>query len=244
MKTLALFFAGMLIITLSFAQNPTFPNEQTETKVIAPKFCTNDKIIQGETYKTIDEFLSKNIVYPELSVSCNIQGTEVVRFTVSASGDISGFRVINSVCKKMDEEVIKVLKLTNGMWQPAYVNGQPVSMEKDVSVSFILHPSNDFVKMAKSYMKQGNKLFFEKNNPKKALKFYDMGITLLPYNETLLAVRGLCKYELGDETGAHSDWERLTTQIDGNSVDPAMENLPVKVIQTRGYSEMMLALKK
>jgi TonB family protein len=230
----------MLIAAFSFGQNqkPDFNIELEETKVIPPKFCANDKFIQGETFETIDEFMSKNVVYPTQSSTCRVQGTELVKFTVNPSGELTNFVVLNSVCKKMDEEVIKVLKLTNGMWQPGFANGYPNAMEKEVSVAFVLHPSNDFVKMAKSYMKQGNKMLFEKNNPKKALKYYDAGINLLPNNETLLAVRGLCKYELGDDTGASRDWERIS------SLSPTFDSeLLSKLTDLKGYKEFVEVFK-
>jgi hypothetical protein len=229
MKTSVIFLASMFIATLSFAQGQTLYNSEAE--VIDPMFCANDKIIQGETYKTIDEFLSKNIVYPALSISCKTQGTEVVRFTVNTSGELTNFTVINSVCKKMDEEVIKVLELTDGMWQSGTINGNPVAMVKEVSVVFNLHCSNNFVAMAKSYLKKGNKMLFKKSNPKKALKCYDMGINLLPNNETLLAARGLCKFKMGDKTGAILDWERVNTRKDINSIDLEKDNLVVNAVQ-------------
>jgi tetratricopeptide (TPR) repeat protein len=246
MKTNVIFLIISLIANLSNSQNVTLTTQKSinDIEVNAPKFCSGDKIIQGENYNTIDEFLSKNIVYPPASASCSTQGTELVRFTVTPRGELTNFCIINSVCKKMDEEVIKVLQLTNGMWQPACIDGKPVAMDKEVSVVFMIHPSSDFVAMAKSYLKQGNKLFFEKANPKKALKYYNMGINFLPNNETLLAARGLCKYELGDETGAISDWERLKMQNTKDVSGEEMENLAENAVKMRGYSEMMLALEK
>jgi tetratricopeptide (TPR) repeat protein len=236
----------MLIAAFSFAQNQPhdYVNELNENEVIPPKFCAIDKVIQGETYENIDEFMSKNIVYPVQSTTCSFQGTELVKFTVNPSGQLTNFAVINSVCKKMDEEVINVLKLTNGMWQPGFVNGSPVAMEKEVSVAFVLHPSNDFVEMAKDCMKHGNVLLFEKGNPKKALKYYNMGINLLPNNETLLAARGLCKYEMGDETGADRDWERLKIVAGRNKSASETDILADNFIAMRGYAKMKKTIKK
>lgn len=236
----------MLIASSSFSQNQShyFLNELNENEVIPPEFCAIQKVIQGETYENMDEFMSKNLIYPVQSSTCRFQGTELVKFTVNPTGELSNFSVINSVCKKMDEEVIKVLELTNGMWQPGFVNGKPVAMDKEVSVAFVLHTSNDFVEMAKNYMKQGNKMLFEKNNPKKALKYYDSGINLLPNNETLLAARGLCKYEMGDEAGATRDWERLRIIAERNGSVRETENLVDGFIAMRGYTEMKKTIEK
>ena len=212
-----------------------------EVNVVPPKFVGLSNpipAIKEGKFESFEDYLARNIVYPEKDAKSFNQGTEVVQFVISPTGELTDFAVLNSVCKKMDEEVIKVLKLTNGMWQPGFVNGCPAAMEKEVSVAFVLHPSNDFVKMAKSYMKQGNKMLFEKSNPKKALKYYDAGINLLPNNETLLAVRGLCKYELGDETGASRDWERISSL--SHTFD---SELLSKLTDLKGYKEFITAFK-
>lgn len=44
---------------------------------------------------------------------------------------------------------------------------------------------------------------------KKALKFYNEGVNYMPCESTLLAARGICKYEMGDEEGAEQDQLRL-----------------------------------
>lgn len=246
MKTNVIFLVCMLIAAFSEAQNQpnAFKNELTENEVIPPRFCASNKVIQGDCFETIDEFLLKNVVYPDESRNCGFYGTELIKFRVSQSGEPTHFDIINSVCKKMDEEVINVLKQTSGMWIPATVNGQHVAMDVEVSVVFALHPSTDFVLLAKNYLKRGNQNLFEKNNPKKALRFYDMGIKLLPNNETLLAARGLCKYELGDENGAIRDWERFKTVAERNHSLTETENLALSFNAMKGYPEMMKTIKE
>ncbi len=144
----------------------------------------------------------------------------------------------------MDEEVIKALKMTVGMWIPATVNSKPVAMDVEVSVVFALHPSTDFVVLAKDYLKHGNRYLFEKNNPKKAIKYYDLGVNLLPNNETLLAVRGLCNYELGDEKSACCDWERLKIIAERNNKLTETENLALSFNSMKGYHEMMKTINR
>ena len=241
MKTNVIFLACMLIAAFGFTQNRNMNVhiKLDETEVIPPKFCAPDKVIQGECFETIDEFLNKNIVYPVQSVRCSYQGTELVRFTVTQSGELTDFEVINSVCKKMDEEVVNVLKLTSGMWRPAYVNGKPVAMEKEVSIAFMLHPSNDFANMAKNYIKKGNKFLFVKNNPAKALKYYDHGMTYLPYDKSLLLLRGLCRFDQGDKQGAAKDWSRLR-ELGG----PDMSEFAELINDMKGYEEMLAILKE
>jgi len=42
-----------------------------------------------------------------------------------------------------------------------------------------------------------------------SIKHFNAGIRYLPKDESLLMLRGICRYELGDENGALNDWERM-----------------------------------
>jgi tetratricopeptide (TPR) repeat protein len=105
------------------------------------------------------------------------------------------------------------------MWIPGIINGKTVAMPGEISVVFKINTKDNFTEIAKKYMNKGNHALFVKNQPEKALKFFNQGINYLPNNETLLAVRGLCRYRLGDEAGANRDWERtkVLAQRNGNT---------------------------
>ena len=104
---------------------------------------------------------------------------------------------------------MKVLKSTSGRWHPGTINGEPAAMEREVTVAFKLNPSDDFVKMAAFCLKHGNELLYFNSNPRKALKYFERGINILPNNEDLLIARSLCRMKLGDQEGADRDWNRL-----------------------------------
>ncbi|MDP2844208.1 MAG: tetratricopeptide repeat protein, partial [Acetobacterium sp.] len=86
------------------------------------------------------------------------------------------------------------------------------------------------------------KLFIEKN-PKKALKYYDMGIALLPNEYSLLLARGMCRFELGNEEGARSDWNRcrILSEAEKVQLDPEYWADSEKL---KGYNEMMQLTQK
>lgn len=130
------------------------------------------------------------------------------------------------------------------MWNPGTTNGNPVAMENEVSISFYIHSIDEMIKMANDYQQKGNKFMIVKNNPEKALKFYNKAITLLPGEETLLAMRGLCKYNLNDKNGALTDWNRLKTLSGRNYSTPNFENLAQNIIASEGYSEMLKTINK
>ena len=122
---------------------------------------------------------------------------------------IKDYEVVNSISTDVDNEVIRILETTNGRWKPGTVNGNPVEMKTEVLVSFFLSSEEDLIKAAKNYQKKADKIMLEKNNPKKALRYYNQGITLLPFEESLLAMRSLCHYEMGNMENAEKDWNRM-----------------------------------
>jgi len=222
----------MLAAAFAFAQN----QDLQEIKVTAPQF-------RSEFYQNLNDFLLSGIEYPIESIKTGNEGTEVIQFVITPMGNITDIRVINSISEIIDLEMIRILEITAGMWIPGTANGEPVAMEKEISVVFKISQKSDFVTKAKCYLVLGNKMLFINNKPEKALKYFDKGITLLPNEETLLAVRGLCKYEMGDFEGAKNDWNRLKIPEEKNDTEFLIET-SVNYSQLSGYSEMMTFVNK
>jgi TonB family protein len=235
MKKSVIFLTSMVITMIAAGQNQRMVEEITVTP---PKFSADQTLIQGKYFKTIDDFLMNTVQYPQEAVNYGQQGTEVVKFVVTPSGEVTNFNVINSVCSGMDDEVIRMLQLTNGMWLPGLINGEPVAMAQEVSVVFKLHPSGDFVAMAKDYLKQGNKMLL-KGNTRKALNFYDKAVTLLPMEEALLAVRGMCRFQLGDADGAAADCKRLKSLGYFNNQHNETEYVSSSIEDLKKFAEMI-----
>lgn len=241
MKTISIFTLIMLAAVFAFGQKQNID----EVKVTPPKFTgiTNAvSTMKDGNFGSIDDYLAKNIQYPEKDVMSFKQGTEVIQFIVSPTGEVSDFTIINSVSPQINEEVIRVLQTTNGMWVPGYNNGNPVAMEKEVSVVFKIEGSrfsSDFKTQASSHFTKGGELFLIQHNPKKALKYYNKGIMLLPNDEGLLLMRGMARYEMGDKEGATRDWERI------NALGGSVSNKHLSSLTNlRGYEELSHILNK
>jgi tetratricopeptide (TPR) repeat protein len=214
MKTSLFFAAGMLIAAIATGQN----QELIAIEVTSPAF----RIGASES---VDDFLQKHVEYPTESHRWKLQGTEVVQFVVTNQGKLSDYKVINSVSAEIDKEVIRLLELTSGMWSPGTINGEPVDMEKEVSLEFKISQNSDFIEMAKWNMQKGNELLFLRDQPKKAIKYFDLAVNYLPNNETIHAVRGYCKYRMGDENGADRDWERANILAERQGLNFDFKNL-------------------
>ena len=234
----------MLIAFFAYGQNQNVE----DVEITAPQFANikNAAALQSEYPNTlIKTFLKNYIVYPKNAAYCNIEGTEVVRFTVTTEGKVKDFKIVNSVCPEMDKAVVSALELTDGLWFPGTKNGKPADIEIEIPFTFCStnfgskSVSNYFNERATTLFSKGNILLFEKGNVKKALKYYEKGVTYLPYDQSLLLLRGLCLYELGDKEGASQDWKRMK---DLGGAD--MTKLTASVKNMKGYNEVMAILKK
>ncbi len=85
----------------------------------------------------VNEFLRKNIKYPRKAKRKKIEGEVVVQYTIAVDGSVTDIKVIKSVHKTLDNEVIRVLKLMD-LWEPAYQRGKPVIYTLTQSFTFRL----------------------------------------------------------------------------------------------------------
>ncbi len=66
--------------------------------------------------QALDNFLSQKIVYPEYSKQNCISGTIKVGFVVDGNGKVINPRVIQGLGIDLDDEALRVVKLTSGKW--------------------------------------------------------------------------------------------------------------------------------
>lgn len=217
MKTIIILLSCLLVSCVTFGQVETRDTGKVCEDVVAPKYLGVKKsTLLNE--RSLEAYLQKNIKYPNRH-AC-LEGTEVVRFTVTPTGELKDFKIINSVSYYCDQEVINVLKTTNGMWAPGYKNGVPVAMEEEISMVFKSDETDfdkiidAFTEKAMKYYKKGNTNLIVKNNPKKALRNFDKALNYRPYDCCILLLRGIAKNELDDKEGAQRDWARMNAIIE------------------------------
>lgn len=194
--------------------------ELGEITVTPPTFMGEEyaaeKLAEAET-KTINDFLAKNVIYPDRAKSLSREGIVVAQFVVTETGDISNIEIINPVSHDLDAEVIRGIRKTNGMWRPGSNNGQPLAMVKEACVCFEIGFSENsreltaqkFTKLARYHFSRGAKRLLEKQHPKAALRAFNNAMIYQPLDKALLLNRSYCKYALGDIEGARDDWNRI-----------------------------------
>jgi protein TonB len=92
---------------------------------IPPSFRGGDEALK--------EFIKSNLVYPEESKISGISGTVMVEFLVDTDGSIKDIQILYSLDRFTDMEVIRVVKLMNGLWKPGERDDKKVAMRVFVS---------------------------------------------------------------------------------------------------------------
>jgi periplasmic protein TonB len=86
----------------------------------------------------LGKFLQKNLKYPEKAFRANVSGKVYVEFMVESDGTLTNFNNLKSVGFGIDEEAIRVLKLSP-KWIPAKHKGRNVRSRFTIPMS--MHPS-------------------------------------------------------------------------------------------------------
>lgn len=216
MRQIILLLAFVIISSAVSAQNDKEPKRTDTMGMIEPEFAGN-----SET-SDIQEFLLNNLCHPQYAHKCGIEGTEIIQFKVSPSGNLSEFSILNSVSSECDDAVISALESTGGMWNPGTIDGLPVPMQMKITVIF----KSEGIEMYKTA--QLNKVkadgFLKEGRYKRALKYYNLAIKSCPHHAVPYYRRGMAKYHLGDFDGALNDFNKVA-DLGSNMADSVQSQL-------------------
>ena len=91
----------------------------------------------GDKYDDFQEYVAKNLVYPEEVAENGIQGRVFVQFVVEADGSVSNVSVIRSIHETLDKEAVRVIE-NSPRWKPGMQRGRPVRVSYMFPVYFKL----------------------------------------------------------------------------------------------------------
>lgn len=87
----------------------------------------------------LNRFIAEHITYPKQALDTGAQGTVNLMFIVNKDGSVSDLTILGD--KKgfgLDEEAMRVIKLTSGMWKPALQRDKAVRMRFRIPLKFQL----------------------------------------------------------------------------------------------------------
>jgi TonB family protein len=80
-------------------------------------------------------FIKKNLQYPAAARAHRARGIVIVKFFVETDGSISDVKVVSRVVKDLDDEALRVIRLSPP-WIPATIYGIPVRSTYTINVNF------------------------------------------------------------------------------------------------------------
>lgn len=83
------------------------------------------------------KYFQNNVRYPAMAREEGIEGTVVLRFTVTRNGQIKDLKIVRSVAGGCDEEAMRVVKEMPA-WKPGKHNGQFVNVAYNLPIKFKL----------------------------------------------------------------------------------------------------------
>lgn len=108
-----------------------------ETDEVYEIFDVSEKAAFPGGDEGLQRFIAENITYPPMALENDMQGTINVMFVVDRSGKVKDIAILGS--KKgfgLEEEAMRVIRLTSGQWKPAKQRDKPVSMRFRIPVKF------------------------------------------------------------------------------------------------------------
>ncbi len=248
MKTIFIIFFVVCCTIFCTAQKETreFRTNINEVEVSPPLFTGVRNIVYLENTGTnrFRDYIIANLDY--VVDESTPEGTEVVSFVVTSTGQITDLKVVNSVSSDIDEEFIRVIKNTNGMWKPALKDGKYAAMPQEVSVTFSSNGDlnttiETFKQRAENYFTKACINLYEKHNLRKAENMFDQAVRYLPHDCSTLLLRGICRYGRGNKDGAMEDWSRVK-ELGG--INMAESYLAEDIKELDGYKELMTFLEE
>lgn len=94
-----------------------------------------DKGPEFKGAESLQEYLNKNIKYPEEAKVNNISGIVYVYFEINKKGAVQNARILRGIRDSFDDEVLNAVKSMPD-WEPAYFMDQPLVIQMVMPVSF------------------------------------------------------------------------------------------------------------
>ena len=92
----------------------------------------------GRDYNTFSGWIQRNVVYPQSAVQKGLSGKIIVHFEVNTSGKLENIVILQGLSPELDQEVLNVVKSSEGMWTPGSNRGRPVRVQFNFPVNFVL----------------------------------------------------------------------------------------------------------
>lgn len=90
--------------------------------------------------ESLVNYLAKTVRYPKQAIDSGIQGTVYLVFVINQDSTVSDVRTLNTqIGYGIEEEALRAIKSTSGMWYPAVSRDRLVRMRYRVPIKFRIY---------------------------------------------------------------------------------------------------------
>ena len=95
-------------------------------------------LFMGRDANTFSTWIQRTMVYPPSAVQNRVSGRMIVYFEISFTGEVTHVRILQGLSPELDNEVIRVIESSNGLWTPGKQRGRPVRVQFNFPIAFVL----------------------------------------------------------------------------------------------------------
>lgn len=119
--------------------NKTYP---TSDSSIVFTFCEVMPVLKTKEYKSFEDYVAKNTIYPADARAKYISGSVYIEFIIEIDGSVSNVKIVKGreLYPACDQEAMRVIS-NSPKWTPAMHNGKAVRIRKVSRISFNLTDS-------------------------------------------------------------------------------------------------------
>jgi|GEM_PF-1301162 len=191
------------------------------------------------------KYLSKNLQYPDESLTNLITGYSITGITITPEGDIKDLTTINSLDKSIDEQIKTILLRTKGRWLKSdFIKADQtfyVQVIFQIGISGAKHPSDTHFKGVYNFIEpytitkddsKGDGAFetsesigkkvnecMKNGKSEETIRYVDELIRRNPFNKTLYHLRISLNNKLGKSDLVEKDYQKLQNFIPGVSLE-------------------------
>ena len=130
---------GFNILSIVDFTSATIEIDTTERIIFDPFLVEESALFNGKPpEETFREFMGQNLKYPQIAAENAISGRVFVQFVVNQQGNVIDIQVIRNVDPLLDNEAMRLIQSTSGMWTPAKQRQKPVKVRYVFPIMFKL----------------------------------------------------------------------------------------------------------
>ncbi len=142
MKKILFAISFAFIISSIHAQNNPDTSINTADSIDREALKIYDSVDTPASFKggisQWQRFLVKNLRYPEKAIERSAQGKVVLDFIVDTLGRVSNITVVEEPGSDLGKEGERIIRLTDGKWEPGILQGRKVTSHKIQPIVFRL----------------------------------------------------------------------------------------------------------